>query len=842
MGRTARSLAGILLGGLGMAAAVLAADGADGRVVGRVTRPDGTSLAGVQVSISELSLATVTDAAGDYVLEPVPAGHHDVEFRLGSASDLTAVDVGAGQEIRLDRSPDWGTAFAETITVVSASRRAERITEAPAAVTLVPAEEIQKIAATGQVPKILEFTPGAEVTQSGIYDFNLNTRGFNSSLNRRVAVLIDGREPSVPFLGAQEWASMPFPLDDLQEAELVRGPSAALYGANASSGVLNLITKRPRGSEGGLVRLTGGELSTFNGDLRWAGHLGGSWWGKVDGGIRKSGDFTVSRNGQAEYSVPCTVRGQTDCLPQEVVPLDPLNDDDVKFGLARLDRYWNDGSFSTFEAGLTKIQGPVFQTGIGRVQVVDADRSWFRLDHSMKNWNFLITENGRDAPKQTALATGNNVALDDKNWKGEIEGWWSFFGDKLRLVSGMSYKDERIDSVDTSGPTRPSLLKRGNQQTLLFEPLQENFTAVYGQLDWAATDRLKVVVAGRYDESTLHDPQISPKAALVFTLAPNHSLRLTYNEAFQVPNYSEYFLQADVAAPINLSPFETLCFQQGVSCGFNLDNDVTTGDTRVLALGNENLKLEKVKTAEIGYTGVLGGKAMLTANYYFSRNEDFITDLLPQLGTAFGRINPDFGPYQTPRCKGSDGVVKPCLPAPVDAQLLALLQQALGPSFALLSNNVDGTPILAAVSYTNFGRVDTQGLEVGLNWQPTTRWGVDFSYAYFQFDIKDSSPGLDGLLLPNSPENTASVAVTYTGTRFDASASYRWSDAFRWAVGPFQGDVPAYGILDLQAEFDFTRHVGLGLNVANALDEQHWEAFGGDLLGRRALGSLTFRW
>src|SRR5690606_33401083 len=140
----------------------------------------------------------------------------------------------------------------------SASRRAERVTEAPAAVSVIPAAEIAREASHGQLPKLLEFTPGAQVTQSGIYDFNFNTRGLNSSLNRRVAVIIDGREPSVPFLGSQEWASVSFPLDDLEQAEFVRGPSAALYGANASSGVLNLLTRRPRGSEGGLVRLAGG--------------------------------------------------------------------------------------------------------------------------------------------------------------------------------------------------------------------------------------------------------------------------------------------------------------------------------------------------------------------------------------------------------------------------------------------------------------------------------------------------------------------------------------------------------------------------------------------------------
>jgi len=132
--------------------------------------------------------------------------------------------VAEGAEARLDGSFDWQPVYAESITVVSASRRAERVTEAPAAITVIAAPEIERIASHGQLPKVVEFTPGVSVTQSGLYDFNLNTRGFNSSLNRRVAVLMDGREPSVPFLGAQEWASVSFPLDDIEQAELVRDP------------------------------------------------------------------------------------------------------------------------------------------------------------------------------------------------------------------------------------------------------------------------------------------------------------------------------------------------------------------------------------------------------------------------------------------------------------------------------------------------------------------------------------------------------------------------------------------------------------------------------------------
>ncbi len=839
MRRIGRALVGAVVVWAMSAGAVAAADGS---VAGQVTRSDGSPLAGVEVGIAGMSVSAVTDVGGRYTISPVPPGSHELFFSFGGTVTTATVEVGDGAAATHDQTLEGNLDFAETITVFSASRRAERITEAPAAVTLIPAEEIARQASHGQLPKLLEFTPGAEVTQSGIYDFNFNTRGFNSSLNRRVAVIVDGREPSVPFLGAQEWAAVSFPLDDLAQIELVRGPSAALYGANAASGVLNLVTKRPKDSSGGLVRLTAGDLATVNGDLRWAGRLGGEWYGKVMGGVRQSDDFTLSRNGRAEYSVRCTANGQSDCLPQERVPLTLQDDNDIKFGSARVDRHWGDGGISTIEGGWADVSGPVFQTGIGRVQLVDVARQWLRRHHPLYHFDFLFSNNAGKADRQTALSTGANVALDDKNWKGEAQTWWGFAGDRGRIVGGISYKDERVDSIDKNGPFRPSLLNRTNQQTLLFEPVQSEFSAGYAQIDWSFSDRLKAVVAARYDDSSLHDAQFSPKGALVWAIAPNHSLRLTYNEAFQVANYSEFFLQADVGAAINLAPFEAFCFSFGVACGFNMDANAATADTRVLALGNSDLELEEIKTVEVGYTGVLGGRSLVTVDVYRSENENFITDLLPQLGTALGRINSNFGPYQTPRCRPAGGPVVPCLPAAADAQLLALLRAALGPSFALLTNNIDGTPILGAVSYTNFGAVDTQGVDLGVNWGLADDWTLAFNYSWFDFEIQDSRAGLDRLLLPNSPENKAAVSVSYVGERFDGSLSYRWSDEFRWVVGPFQGQVPDYGVVDLVANFDLTEHFELGVNVSNLLDEEHWESFGGDILGRRALGSLTLRW
>ena len=309
----------------------------------------------------------------------------------------------------------------------------------------------------------------------------------------------------------------------------------------------------------------------------------------------------------------------------------------------------------------------------------------------------------------------------------------------------------------------------------------------------------------------------SPKGSLVYAFDPSHSVRFTYNEAFQVPNYSEFFLQTDAAAPVNLSGLNAVCAQFGVNCGF--------GVTRVMALGNKDLKLERIKTVEVGYKGILAGRALLTLDYYKSRSSNFVTDLLPQLGTPLGRVNPNFGPWQGPAN----------LPAAAAAAV-----RALAPG--ILSNNVDGSNILAAVSYANFGDVDTQGLELGLSYYFLPGWKSAFNYSWFDFTVKNQLPGFDTLLLPNSPAHTASFALGYTQGPFEVNFSVRHVNDFAWGVGPFQGTVLAYASADVTAHYNLTKHLVVGLNVANLFDNQHWESFGGDLLRRRALTSLQWGW
>src|SRR6185503_15349686 len=275
-------------------------------------------------------------------------------------------------------------------TVYSASRRTERVVDAPAAVTVVPQEDIEAVAASGQAPRVIESAPGVDFTQSGLYDTNFNARGFNSSLNRRILTLVDGRDPAIAFLGSQEWAALSLPIDEMASVELVRGPGSALYGANAFSGVLNMTTKQPRSTPGGRLLLSAGDLNTKRGDVRHAGSLTNDFFYRATAGYQQSDDFTRSRNVTVEYTVPCTSTGQINCLPREPVPI-TVTEDNIRFGGLRLDKHFANTSVLTVEGGYSTIEGPTFQTGIGRVQVTDVERPWARVNFNTNHWTSAHT-------------------------------------------------------------------------------------------------------------------------------------------------------------------------------------------------------------------------------------------------------------------------------------------------------------------------------------------------------------------------------------------------------------------------------------------------------------------
>ncbi|HWW60637.1 MAG TPA: hypothetical protein VN181_04640, partial [Thermoanaerobaculia bacterium] len=110
------------------------------------------------------------------------------------------------------------------------------------------------------------------------------------------------------------------------------------------------------------------------------------------------------------------------------------------------------------------------------------------------------------------------------------------------------------------------------------------------------------------------------------------------------------------------------------------------------------------------------------------------------------------------------------------------------------------------------------------------------------FDFEVKSQQLGDQLLPNAPEKKFNLGLSYRGTKFDGKIAYRWVDEYAWAAGVFVGTVPQYDVINVAGSYHLTNNISFGVDVANALDDEHYEAFGGDLLSRRALGFVTVNW
>jgi len=757
---------------------------------GRVVTGGGAGLAGITVALEPGGATTVTDSEGRYRFSDVAAGPCAVTFsRNDTPLAATEVTIGADRENVVDQRVD--AQFGESMTVSAPSRRAERIVDAPAAVATASRERIDEVASTGQLPQTLVGLTGVDSVQSGLYDFNFSTRGFNRPLSRRVLTLVDGRDTSFAFLSAQEWGALSLPMDQFASAEFVRGPTSALYGANSYGGVISFTSKKPSESAGGFLRVTGGELSTSRVEASHSGALNERWTYRAAGSYRSSGDFAQSRLVSVEYP---------GVIPDAV----PLRRDgvDVRAGTLRVDGDLGSERRLTIEGGSTTLNGALLVLPIGRVQS-DVTRPWARANFNTPSSNLLAYYDARHGQGQV-LTSGAAVSERSFNARLEWQGNHTF-GTRAFVVGGASIHKQVVDDRDANG-----------LNTLLSNTRNERQAAIFGQVDLAATDRLRVIAAARYDHSTIHDPQFSPKLGIQYALTPSQNVRLNYSAGFQSANYAEIAVAVPVALPVDLSGLEQALapLLGGTRLGFE--------SIPILSLGNENLRVEKVRSIELGYSGSIAQRALVTIDTYRSTLTDFITEPL------FG-VNPAYAPYAPPSSLSPQAA----------AVLLGALQSELPPSLFSGLTNVNGHPAFV-LSFTNAGRVTTQGVEAGVDVYLNPRWSAEANYSWFDYHVDEGIEGSN--LLPNTPTHKLNAGVRFHGARWSGSARYRWVDAFAWESGLHHGDVPSYGVVDVAAKVPFGAKWDASVNVANALDNHHYEIFGGDVLRRLALVSLTYRW
>ncbi|WP_307731166.1 TonB-dependent receptor plug domain-containing protein [Massilia agilis] len=163
------------------------------------------------------------------------------------------------------------------VVVTSVSRQETRLANAPASVYVITGSDIARSGAAA-LPEALRLAPNLQVARRDASGYAISARGFSTTLSNKMLVLIDGRSVYSPLFSGVFWESQDVTLSDVERIEVISGPGGTVWGANAVNGVINIITKSARDTQGGLLNAGAGTYQR-GGAVRYGGQLGeGSWY------------------------------------------------------------------------------------------------------------------------------------------------------------------------------------------------------------------------------------------------------------------------------------------------------------------------------------------------------------------------------------------------------------------------------------------------------------------------------------------------------------------------------------------------------------------------------------
>ncbi|MDB5446303.1 MAG: TonB-dependent receptor, partial [Phenylobacterium sp.] len=187
--------------------------------------------------------------------------------------------LGAAAAARADQTEDLAKLSIEelgAIQVTSVSKRAELIADAPSSIYVISRDDIMRSGATS-LPEMLRLAPNLEVTQTSASRYVITARGFNGApaaqnFSNKLLVLIDGRSVYTPLFSGVYWDMQDVLPQDIERIEVISGPGATLWGANAVNGVINIITRSSAETQGGLAYVSAGNQER-SAALRYGGAI-----------------------------------------------------------------------------------------------------------------------------------------------------------------------------------------------------------------------------------------------------------------------------------------------------------------------------------------------------------------------------------------------------------------------------------------------------------------------------------------------------------------------------------------------------------------------------------------
>ena len=164
--------------------------------------------------------------------------------------------------------------------VTSVSKRPEKLFDSATAIYVINNEDIRRSGATS-IPEALRLAPGLTVAQADSHTWGVASRGFNDVFTDKLQVLVDGRSVYHNVNGAVWWSDVQYLLEDIDRIEVIRGPGGTIWGANAVNGVINIITKSAKDTQGAYATAAVGTEERAQGAARYGAKLGDDLYGRV---------------------------------------------------------------------------------------------------------------------------------------------------------------------------------------------------------------------------------------------------------------------------------------------------------------------------------------------------------------------------------------------------------------------------------------------------------------------------------------------------------------------------------------------------------------------------------
>ena len=492
-------------------------------------------------------------------------GRHAAHLGLVLVLGLTAIGEGAAQgppQVDLSR---MDLEDLMNVKVTSVSKREQSLSRTAAAVFVITQEDIRRSGATN-IPDVLRMAPGVDVQQIDANAWAISIRGFNSRYSNMVLVLIDGRTVYSPAFSGVFWEHLDMPLENIDRIEVIRGPGATVWGANAVNGVISIFTKSAKDTKGALVTAGGGsQLHTR--DLTQYGGAAGN-----EGTYRAFGEYfdvgnSVMSNGSpaADHWMRAHAGFRSDW---DLSDRDSLMVEGDLFVNEESQMRWSGFISNPFETFSTQNMDA---TG-GDVLA--------RWTHTMAGGSQTSFQTYYDTYRRTDMGIPESLRTFDLDFQYHVAA-----GDRHDIVWGLGYR------------VSDSALSPGYAASFTPPSRTDNLYSGFLQDEIRVSNSLWLTIGGKLEHNAYTGLETEPSVRLAWNPAGSHHVFwAAASKAIRQPARFDSDFQIELeSTPLNAYSVEVLRM-----------------------VGNPHVKAEQLRDYELGYRAEIAKTLSLDATTYLS--------------------------------------------------------------------------------------------------------------------------------------------------------------------------------------------------------------------------------